>query len=469
MKNVSVAAACLLILAGFAVPNPARALWFDGPIVSETTRGYTFLEVGDVNNDGAVDVVARPTTSGLDVYLNDGDGHFTLSQALPTSQYGYVLVDEDRDGYLDILAGHNIYRNDGTGNLTFEVGLTGAWGAPYTVGDVTQDAIPDLIAFLPEFLVIFRGAADHIEFSTPILINLRLWPDGIPEDTFPHDVDICDLNGDGLNDIVVGGETFREDHGDSPAILRWVLAAPGGGFSTPYFSYFGMPGSAFETIATGDVDGDGVPDIVGKCTGLDDMVFLYDAIGNAFTAGGDPFNLPYSQAVQLADIDTDGILDAVLFNDPVGYHFKGYVFQGRGNGLFRRVQDLDRARWCGLGARPGNRLDVFSVDYEAGIRLGTWYNVTWPAAEALSQPFHEGLRIAPTVAEDRTRITTVSRGDVAALDATGRLVRRWSGISGSVDWDMKDATGRELPAGVYWIRFLRDDGSRSTRRVIRLR
>jgi hypothetical protein len=88
-----------------------------------------------------------------------------------------------------------------------------------------------------------------------------------------------------------------------------------------------------------------------------------------------------------------------------------------------------------------------------------------------------GLRLAPNPTVTGTSVSfTLAREspvEIRVYDAGGRLVR--GVMSGalqpgehSIDWDGRDDAGRELAAGVYFLRVTRPEGD-STRRVAMLR
>jgi len=58
---------------------------------------------------------------------------------------------------------------------------------------------------------------------------------------------------------------------------------------------------------------------------------------------------------------------------------------------------------------------------------------------------------------------------IDVLDVTGRRVRSLGAVPGrsTIHWDGRDATGRELPPGAYFVRVTGDDGT-TTRRVLRV-
>ena len=128
-------------------------------------RGASIALVGDVNDDGAVDVVTCPAdfTTNSDLkdpcvaFLNDGTGHFTLASASDIDSRPYpatsaVLLDWNRDGILDFWPagmanwtypgpgqvwnfGPRLFQGNGDG--TFQ-NVTSSVGLPTRPGDVAQ-------------------------------------------------------------------------------------------------------------------------------------------------------------------------------------------------------------------------------------------------------------------------------------------------------------------------------------------
>jgi len=72
-----------------------------------------------------------------------------------------------------------------------------------------------------------------------------------------------------------------------------------------------------------------------------------------------------------------------------------------------------------------------------------------------------GLRVFPNPARGRSTISLAAHPNgpvpVRVLDAAGRLVRSLDAAAGSVVWDTRDAAGRPVPAGVYFVTVRRDD------------
>jgi len=125
------------------------------------TGDYNYLDLGDIDKDGDLDMVAGAggwagiTTHGLHVYLNDGKGTWTISNSgLPaTGTYSCVkLVDLNKDSNLDLLVTHErwaaMYSSSPGEGLDIYLGDgKGGWSqgqSPYTSNHAGEFAIEDI-------------------------------------------------------------------------------------------------------------------------------------------------------------------------------------------------------------------------------------------------------------------------------------------------------------------------------------
>ncbi len=222
------------LFVGGAAGSPARLYVQRGGQFIESEAGFsynrdfedvcaTFL---DVDGDGDLDLFVgsggnhRPVKDRLmldRVYVNDGQGHFSLNaRALPVNGFNTaqaLALDADGDGDLDLVVGSRsipgqygqnprsyLYRNQGDGH--FE--------------DATEELAPNLLA--PGMLT---------------------------------DLAAADLNGDGREELILTGEWM------APMILQWDGAA----FRQMRTNLSDYPGWWY-TLEAADVDADGDPDLI---------------------------------------------------------------------------------------------------------------------------------------------------------------------------------------------------------------
>jgi hypothetical protein len=277
--------------------------------------------VADVNNDGIADMVFLPALGGnyFGTALGRGDGSFAIlnqTTPVPPAQTGYLLMtgDFNGDGKTDALAiqpgsvGHNAltcvapdaqllsYLGSGDGRFqakgtALALDVSGA-GAGAT-GDFNSDGNLDIILPYncnPTGLLFLPGHGDGT-FGSPVGLNVQgsnnpvplvgdlnndknldfIWSgvvflgngDGTFKQlplTIPNGsavIAIADLNGDGILDVV-SGTNGRPSNGST------IYAGKGDGtFQGTGFYTVPLPPYTYQySFATGDVNGDGNPDLL---------------------------------------------------------------------------------------------------------------------------------------------------------------------------------------------------------------
>lgn len=158
------------------------------------------------------------------------------------------------------------------------------------VGDVTGDGLADVIGCTPGGDATWLLAADPSDadgFAEP----LQLLDAG-------HDALIADLDGDGLNDVVV------VDAAAGAAVVLWNTA--GGLLASAPIAVGDTPDMA----DAADLDGDGLLDIAVVCRGDATARVLRQVSGRSFDAGAPvSLGIPQPSIVALADVDVDGTIE----------------------------------------------------------------------------------------------------------------------------------------------------------------
>jgi subtilisin-like proprotein convertase family protein len=110
------------------------------------------VALGDMDSDGALDIVAGNCGQQNEVYLNaDGFSSGTPFGA-PDQTFSVAIGDLDGDGALDVVAGNEgsqslVYLNDGAGNLSAGSPFSGPdWTYSVAVGDLDGNGTLDLVA-----------------------------------------------------------------------------------------------------------------------------------------------------------------------------------------------------------------------------------------------------------------------------------------------------------------------------------
>jgi len=225
----------------------------------------------DVDNDGDLDVVYGEELSyAVIVMRNDGTGHFEQYSAarengtnlLDAPSYITVPLDFDGDGDLDLIINHinhpyiSVLLNDGTGYFRQRLNhsMDGYHPYDYVLRDFDGDGYLGMITANYGLALNYEDTLTVVENRHGKLVNARQ----IKVDKGPRTIDMGDLNGDGMEDVVVG-IAYRTGLMDIGRGYIMVLTAEGAGYSSPSTYVAGvLPGDVHIT----DLDGDGHSDII---------------------------------------------------------------------------------------------------------------------------------------------------------------------------------------------------------------
>ena len=255
----------------------------------------TSITLADLNGDGKPDVVVS-TNNGLYTMMGQGDGTFQLSNGIPISGNSpqlTSLADLNGDGNLDIVAsnglgGLSVFLGNKDGTFSAEISyFNGAQSASNTTADINGDGRLDIITTTSNGIGILFGNGDGT-FLAPSTISTGVG-------STPTSVKVADLNGDGKFDIVTANQGSDN--------LSVLLGNGNGTFKTPISLSTGI-GSFPYDISIGDMNGDGGLDIVSANIGTDN-VSIFDAnlrnqnyfLVNLTTQSGARSALDYSSSI----------------------------------------------------------------------------------------------------------------------------------------------------------------------------
>ncbi len=298
--------------------------------------GNTELELADMNNDGNLDLISvgdhgnpyvNTDEHGIMVWLNNGQGSWSVVQVGDFGYGGIEAGDLNLDGNLDVVWGiHHDYSGvqgfgdtligaalgDGTGAnwIPWATGLgTGGedWGMFETaLADFDCNGRLDLVSQSFGY-----GQGYHVYENHGNGTWTQRW--FITDNNNNNDLEIGDFNSDGIPDFVGNRDGTHMYFGQ-------------GGFNFT-LTQNGLPSGLWNGLDCGDMNNDGWDDLVFGSGSAGIQCYIYNVDNNDWdsTSSGLPTTGAYSP--QFGDVDGDGNLDVVGYVGPMGY-----VYLGDGNG-----------------------------------------------------------------------------------------------------------------------------------------
>ncbi len=263
----------------------------------------------------------------------------SLSPTFGSYPTGEVTADFNGDGIPDmaILSTANAYGGPytvavfiGNGDGTFRAGPTiqpsGIQTGPFMISaDFNGDGKPDLAilsGWSPSYLTILLSHGDGSFIAKPTVAAFLGGNGG--GDVVPGTFAAADFNGDGKLDLAIVGDYVS---------VGGVGILLGNGDGTFNAGSALLPDQDFGRVATGDFNGDGIPDLVVTHYfdfGTPPTIFLGKGDGTFTAPTLASFNLDYfPTSIVVADFNGDGIAD-LAFSDLNGVE----IALGKGDGTF---------------------------------------------------------------------------------------------------------------------------------------
>jgi FG-GAP-like repeat len=290
---------------------------FGVPVLTPDGDDPLYLASADLTGAGPLDVVSASYDDGtLTVFLNSAQTPGTFGAPLILSSPGASQVaigDMNNDGLQDLVSADfkvSLFVQTAPGTFASPVSLYPGGANWVAVGDLNNDGIPDvaLTDAVGVKVLLHTGAAANPTYAAPVAVFTQSPNPGIAGANL---IAIADVNGDGLNDLVI---TDPGPVGSPPTvnILLQNKSIPGT-FLAP-MSYTLSASSIPQSIVVTDVNGDGHPDIVIGGSAVVNVLLNSATTPGTFLAAASYATTNATQ-VAIADVNGDGLLDIVV---PVG-------------------------------------------------------------------------------------------------------------------------------------------------------
>jgi|GEM_PF-2027647 len=289
----------------------------------QVNSGVDSLDVGDVNGDGKLDLIASGYSNQL---IGDGTGNFVRANVDVQIGSTFKIADFNNDNKADILTvgtsgvSMNVLYGNGSGAFPTKIEFRNLSPNGAAVGDFNSDGRMDF------------AIASVVNNRVTVMLGLAAggferWD--YAAGARPNGIGVADINKDGKLDLaVLNSKSYNVS----------ILLGTGGGDFAASRNYLtqdanAVGGSQPISIGSADFNGDGKLDVaVANFSGRDIVVFLGDGQGSFLSATSYSVfpKLPTSFAI--ADFDLNGTLDLAIAANTGG---AVYMMRGNGDGSFQ--------------------------------------------------------------------------------------------------------------------------------------
>ncbi len=299
--------------------------------------------------------LAQQLGTAIDPYDTRTGAQVTISNIPSTSPYAflnnntYFVSVQIYKGvpYFDLIGANTSPKNpivttgNGGGNWLVSQPVL-PFAGPVAVADVNQDGNPDVIVYSNQndSVSVYKGAGDGLLLGGTN-ISVPQPQGGFP--STPSTVAVGDLNGDGIPDMVTADAANN--------LIDVYFGQPGGGYSPPV-AYSTMDsqqhGQDPVSVTIADINNDGIPDII-VADHADNRISILLGVKALDANGNRVFSPAYTVIVgdnptQIAvgDFNNDGALDLAVAHDGATQAGRGVtILIGKGDGTFLAPTEID--------------------------------------------------------------------------------------------------------------------------------
>src|SRR5712691_2179043 len=334
---------------GTGIPSYRTATWSTGPVwtYGPTGGGASGATVADLDNDGHLDIFFGGTDGY--VYCLDDAGNLkwrTLVSPGQSVPFTPQVADVDRSGELSVVVSTNapsVVRLNSSGTIVWTYNSGSVLFTTPTLVDVNADGVMDaLVGSNARNLAAIDGRTGT----------------SLPSSTVPvaaYTPTIADIDRSGAPEILVDGDDKSMHAFALDGTGLWAANAPGGSF---------LEGS----IAFGDVNGDGFPEVVTGDVGNTGIEFALSA-SNGTTVWYRSLPTYREGGQSMADVNGDGIPEILVgVTSGTVYNLRGTdgsTFWSYNAGTTQAgtpvVADFDRSGTRQIAFIEGSAVDVLTA------------------------------------------------------------------------------------------------------------
>ena len=290
---------------------------YAAPTLTGDGNNPLYLASADINGDGFMDVVSASYDDGaLAVFFNDKASPGTFNTPLVLTSPGasqVAIADMNGDGMPDLISADfnvSLFIQTSPGTFAAPIPLYSGGANWVAVGDLNGDGAPDvaLTDAVGVKVLMHTGAASATTYATPVTVFTPTTNYNVQGVSI---IAIADVNGDGLNDLVI---TDPGPTGGTAPTVNVLLqdASNHGSFLAPV-SYPIAAQDLPQSIVLKDLQGSGKLDIVigGQQTVT---VLLHDPANPGKFLAASIYPAAGANEIAVADINGDGKPDIVVSN-----------------------------------------------------------------------------------------------------------------------------------------------------------